>query len=105
MAPDHGEGFLNLVRDAKKRIKEEDFRETKKQLDAGEKIVLIDTREDVGMGPRPHSRRNSSRQRHHRARHRENYPGQRHDRWFSIAAAASAPRSPRTIFKRWATAT
>ena len=46
MAPNHGEAFLNLVRDAKARIKEEDFRETKKRLDAGEKLVLIDTRED-----------------------------------------------------------
>ena len=46
MAPDHSEGFLNLVKDAKKRIKEEDFRETKKRLDAGEKIILVDTRED-----------------------------------------------------------
>ena len=46
MAPDHSEGFLKLVRDAKSRIKEEDFRETKKRLDAGEKIILVDTRED-----------------------------------------------------------
>ncbi len=44
---DHPEGFLNLVRDAKRRIKEENFRETKKRLDAGEKIILIDTREDT----------------------------------------------------------
>jgi len=43
---DHPEGFLNLVKDAKKRIKEEDFRETKKRLDASEKIILVDTRED-----------------------------------------------------------
>jgi len=47
MAPDHPEGFLKLVRDAKARIKEEDFHETKKRLDAGEKIVLVDTREDA----------------------------------------------------------
>ena len=46
MAPDHSEGFLKLVRDAKSRIKEEDFRETKKRLDAGEKIVIVDTREE-----------------------------------------------------------
>jgi len=46
MAPNHPEGFLNLVTDAKKRIKEEDFRETKKRLDVGEKMVLIDTREE-----------------------------------------------------------
>jgi rhodanese-related sulfurtransferase len=47
MAPDHGEAFIKLVRDAKKRVKEEDFRETKKKLDAGERIILIDTREDA----------------------------------------------------------
>jgi rhodanese-related sulfurtransferase len=46
MAADHPEGFLKLVRDAKSRIKEEDYRETKKRLDGGEKIVLVDTRED-----------------------------------------------------------
>jgi rhodanese-related sulfurtransferase len=43
---DHPEGFLRLVRDAKTRIKEEDFREIKKKLDAGEKMTLVDTRED-----------------------------------------------------------
>jgi rhodanese-related sulfurtransferase len=42
----HADGFLNLVKDAKKRVKEEDLRETKKRLDAGEKIILVDTRED-----------------------------------------------------------
>ncbi len=46
MAPDHSEGFLNLVKDAKTRVKEEDYRETKRRLDAGQKLVLIDTRED-----------------------------------------------------------
>jgi rhodanese-related sulfurtransferase len=46
MAPNHSEAFVKLVQDAKKRVKEEDFRATKKRLDAGEKIVLIDTREE-----------------------------------------------------------
>ena len=46
MAADHPEGFLKLVRDAKSRIKEEDFRETKKRLDGGEKIIVVDTREE-----------------------------------------------------------
>ncbi len=46
MATDHPEGFLNLVRDAKKRVKQEDVRATKKRIDAGEQFVLIDTRED-----------------------------------------------------------
>ena len=42
----HPEGFLKLVKDAKTRIKEEDFRDTKKKLDAGEKMVIVDVRED-----------------------------------------------------------
>jgi rhodanese-related sulfurtransferase len=43
---DHPEGFLRLVKEAKTRIKEEDFREVKKKLDAGEKMIVVDTRED-----------------------------------------------------------
>jgi rhodanese-related sulfurtransferase len=43
---DHPEGFLKLVKDAKTRIKEEDFRETKKKMDAGEKMIVVDVRED-----------------------------------------------------------
>jgi rhodanese-related sulfurtransferase len=43
---DHAEGFLNLVRDAKKRIKEEDVQTTKKKLDAGQKMILVDVREE-----------------------------------------------------------
>ena len=51
MAPDHGEGFLKLVREAKSRVKEENFRDTKKRLDAGEKVILVrreTSPEDVG---------------------------------------------------------
>ena len=44
--PDHPEGFLRIVKEAKTRIKEEDFREIKKKLDAGEPMIIIDTRED-----------------------------------------------------------
>jgi rhodanese-related sulfurtransferase len=44
---DHAQGFLNLVNDAKQRIKQETFRETKKRLDDGEKLILVDTREDT----------------------------------------------------------
>ena len=44
--PDHPEGFLRIVKEAKTRIKEEDFREIKKKLDAGEPLIIIDTRED-----------------------------------------------------------
>ncbi|HEY0701369.1 MAG TPA: rhodanese-like domain-containing protein [Candidatus Acidoferrales bacterium] len=43
---DHADGFLALVRDAKKRIKEEDVQTTKKKLDAGEQMILVDVREE-----------------------------------------------------------
>lgn len=43
----HAEGFLNLVKDAKTRVKQVDYREIKKRLDAGEKFILVDTREDL----------------------------------------------------------
>ena len=43
---EHPEGFVKLVKDAKTRIKEEDYREIKKKLDAGEKMIVVDTRED-----------------------------------------------------------
>lgn len=46
MAHDHAPGFLSIVNDAKTRIKEADFRDIKKRLDAGEKMAVIDTRED-----------------------------------------------------------
>jgi rhodanese-related sulfurtransferase len=47
MAPNHSEGFMNLVMDAKTRIQEENFRDTKKRIDAGENVFLVDTREDA----------------------------------------------------------
>ncbi len=43
---DHAEGFLALVRDAKKRITEENVQTTKKKLDAGEPMILVDVREE-----------------------------------------------------------
>lgn len=43
----HSEGFLKLVKDAKSRVKEADYRDIKKRLDAGEKLILVDTREDL----------------------------------------------------------
>ena len=46
MSPGHAEAFLKLVNDAKSRVREESYRDTKRRLDTGEKFVLIDTRED-----------------------------------------------------------
>jgi rhodanese-related sulfurtransferase len=42
----HATGFLNLVNDAKKRVKETNVAAVKARLDKGEKLNLIDTRED-----------------------------------------------------------
>ncbi len=42
----HAPGFLKLVQDAKTRIREWNVQEVKKRLDAGEKIVLVDVREE-----------------------------------------------------------
>lgn len=42
----HATGFLKLVNDAKTRIKETNVQEVKKRLDAGEKMVLVDVREE-----------------------------------------------------------
>ena len=42
----HAPGFLAIVNDAKTRVKEWDFREVKRRLDAGEKFTLVDVRED-----------------------------------------------------------
>ena len=46
MSHHHAAGFLNIVNDAKTRVKEADFRDIKKRIDAGEKMILVDTRED-----------------------------------------------------------
>jgi len=43
---EHTPGFLKLVKDAKSRVQEVGFREIKRRLDAREKIVLVDVRED-----------------------------------------------------------
>jgi len=42
----HAKGFLDLVNDAKSRIKEMTVAEFKQRIDAGENWILIDVRED-----------------------------------------------------------
>jgi rhodanese-related sulfurtransferase len=46
MSHHHAAGFLAIVNDAKTRVKEADFRDIKKRLDAGERLIIVDTRED-----------------------------------------------------------
>jgi len=42
----HASKFLNLVNEAKKKIKETNVADVKHRMDAGEKFQLVDTRED-----------------------------------------------------------
>ena len=42
----HAPQFLKLVNEAKKRIKETNVADVKRRLDAGEKLIVVDTRED-----------------------------------------------------------
>jgi len=42
----HAPGFLALVTDAKSRVKETNVAEVKRRMDAGEKLTLVDVRED-----------------------------------------------------------
>ena len=46
MAKPHAPGFLTLVQDAKTRVKECTVADVKQRLDAGDKFVLVDVRED-----------------------------------------------------------
>lgn len=46
MAHQHSTGFLKIVEDAKKRIRETTIDDVKAKLDRGEKFLLIDVREE-----------------------------------------------------------
>jgi rhodanese-related sulfurtransferase len=50
MAHQHSPGFLKIVEDAKKRVRETTVDDVKKMLDRGEKINLIDVREESEYG-------------------------------------------------------
>ena len=42
----HSPAFLKLVEDSKTRVRETDIREVKRRLDAGDKLHLVDVREE-----------------------------------------------------------
>jgi rhodanese-related sulfurtransferase len=42
----HAANFLKLVNDAKSRVKETNVADVKRRIDAGEKFILVDVRED-----------------------------------------------------------
>jgi rhodanese-related sulfurtransferase len=53
----HSPQFLKLVQDAKQRVKETNVPEVKKRIDAGERLILVDVREDNewAKGHLPHA--------------------------------------------------
>jgi rhodanese-related sulfurtransferase len=53
----HAPGFLDIVNDAKSRVRETNVQEIKKRMDAGEKFHLVDVREDSewAKGHLPHA--------------------------------------------------
>ena len=46
MAQQHQPRFLKIVEDAKRRVKETNVNEVKSRLDRGDKLLLVDVRED-----------------------------------------------------------
>jgi len=46
MAHQHSPRFLQIVEESRKRIREISIDEVKKKMDQGEKIMLVDVRED-----------------------------------------------------------
>lgn len=42
----HAPQFLKLVNDAKKRVKETNVQDVKRRIESGEKLLLVDVRED-----------------------------------------------------------
>ena len=46
MPPHHSPGFLNIVQEAKKRVRECTVADVKARLDRGEKLNIIDVREE-----------------------------------------------------------
>ena len=101
----HSPGFLKLVDDAKTRVKQIDIEGYKKMAAAGEKHVLVDTREDSEWANGPRGGRGASEQGNHRARHRDAISRTRRPRWCCIAAAGSVRRWWRTTCRRWDTRT
>ena len=53
----HSPQFLKLVQDAKQRVKETNVPDVKKRIDAGERLILVDVREDNewAKGHLPHA--------------------------------------------------
>src|SRR5271167_4295364 len=100
----HAPQFLKLVQDAKQRVKETNVPDVKRRIDTGEKLILVDVREDnewaKGISPAPctWARASSS------AISSSRFPIRGPNLCF-IAVVVSAPLSSPTICKKWVTPT
>jgi len=65
----HSPQFLKLVQDAKKRVKETNVPDVKRRVDAGERLLLIDVREDNEWAKGQPAQCDAPGPRHYRARH------------------------------------
>ena len=72
----HTPRFLQIVNDARDRVRETGVDEVKAMIDKGEPFLLIDVARGERIRQGPSARRGSSRQGDHRARHRDQ--GSRH---------------------------
>ena len=70
----HSQRFLDLVNDAKSRIRESTVDDVKQDNESGQEFVLADTREESEWGGRARRWSGPSRKRDHRARHRKRGP-------------------------------
>ena len=88
----HNPGFLKLVNDAKSRVARSISRATRSMRRSGENPRAGGYSRRQRMERRPRRRRGAPEQGRHRARHRNQGPGQATPSWCCTAAAASAPR-------------
>lgn len=102
MAMKHNERFLAVVNDAKARVRETDVETIAKRIEAGEEFHLIDVREDNEWA-RGHLPRAQHIGKGVIERDIEKLIPTPARRSYSTAAAASAPPSRQTSFRRWAT--
>jgi len=100
----HAPQFLRLVNEAKKKVKETNVSDVKRRIEAGEKFLLVDVREDNEWANAIFPG-GSSGQGHHRARYRATRAGYQCQNSSFTAAEAFAPRWSRTTCRKWATPT
>ena len=99
---DHSSGFLNLVQDAKKRVRETTPETVRRRQETGERFHLVDVREDMEW-ERGHALGAIHIGKGIIERDIERAIPDRDEEIILYCAAASVRRSPPTLSRRWAT--